>query len=54
MANTFLAAQGKAVGKSLVENDLAGTAREILAKAQAKGCEIVLPERCGRGKGVQG
>ena len=43
MANTFLAAQGKAVGKSLCEHELAGTARDILAKAQAQGCEIVLP-----------
>jgi phosphoglycerate kinase len=43
MANTFLAAQGKQVGKSLAERDLAGTARDILAKAEARGCEIVLP-----------
>src|SRR5262249_33158356 len=43
MANTFLAAQGKNVGKSLCEHDLAGTAREILDKAKAKNCEIVLP-----------
>jgi phosphoglycerate kinase len=43
MANTFLAAQGKAVGKSLCEHDLAATAREVLDKAKAKGCEIVLP-----------
>jgi phosphoglycerate kinase len=43
MANTFLAAQGKAVGKSLCEHELAGTAREILAKAKARGCAIVLP-----------
>src|SRR5437773_1589442 len=43
MANTFLAAQGKAVGKSLCEHDLAGTARDILAKAKSTGCEIVLP-----------
>jgi phosphoglycerate kinase len=43
MANTFFAAQGKAVGKSLYEHDLAGTARDILAKAQAQDCEIVLP-----------
>jgi phosphoglycerate kinase len=43
MANTFLAAQGKNVGKSLCEHDLAATARDILAKAKAKGCEIVLP-----------
>ena len=43
MANTFLAAQGNAVGKSLCEHDLADTARETLAKAKALGCEIVLP-----------
>lgn len=43
MANTFLAAQGKAVGKSLSENDLLDTARDIVAKAKNKGREIVLP-----------
>jgi phosphoglycerate kinase len=43
MANTFLAAQGKPVGKSLCEYDLVPTAREILGKAKSKGCEIVLP-----------
>jgi phosphoglycerate kinase len=43
MANTFLAAQGKDVGKSLCEHELAGTARDILHQAAAKGCEIVLP-----------
>src|SRR6202140_2536730 len=43
MANTFLAAQGKAVGKSLCEHELAGTARDILLQAIAKNCEIVLP-----------
>src|ERR1700730_3109101 len=43
MANTFLAAQGRSVGKSLCEHDLAETARQILAKAQAQNCEIVLP-----------
>ncbi|MEF3367951.1 phosphoglycerate kinase [Methylocystis sp. 9N] len=43
MANTFLAAQGKSVGKSLCEHDLAGKAREILAKAEKTGCVIVLP-----------
>ncbi|MCA0871960.1 phosphoglycerate kinase [Seohaeicola saemankumensis] len=43
MANTFLAAQGIDVGKSLCEHDMAPTAREILAKAQTAGCEIVLP-----------
>jgi phosphoglycerate kinase len=43
MANTFLAAQGKAIGKSLCERDLLDTARKILADAAAAGCEIVLP-----------
>ena len=43
MANTFLNAQGIAVGKSLCEKDLAATAREILAHAKAKNCEVLLP-----------
>jgi len=43
MANTFLAAQGKAVGKSLCEKDLLDTARDVLATAHTSGCEIVLP-----------
>src|SRR5262249_4649174 len=43
MANTFLAAQGKKVGKSLCEHDLLGTARDVLAKAKSRSCEIVLP-----------
>ncbi len=43
MANTFLAAQGVSVGKSLCEHDLADTARGILAKAEAAGCKIILP-----------
>ncbi|AXS41815.1 phosphoglycerate kinase [Breoghania sp. L-A4] len=43
MANTFLAAQGIDVGKSLCEHDLAGTATRIMAAAKAAGCEIVLP-----------
>jgi phosphoglycerate kinase len=43
MANTFLAAQGKPVGKSLAEHALAATASSILAAAKDKGCEIVLP-----------
>ncbi len=43
MANTFLAAQGIDVGKSLCEHEMADTAREILTKAQAAGCEVVLP-----------
>ena len=43
MANTFLAAQGVAVGKSLQEADMHATALDILAKAKAAGCEVVLP-----------
>ena len=43
MANTFLAANGVDVGKSLCEHDLADTARDILAKAEKAGCEIILP-----------
>ena len=43
MANTFLHAQGKPVGKSLCEKDMADTARDILAKAEAGGCRVLLP-----------
>src|SRR5688500_17382094 len=43
MANTFLHAQGVKVGKSLVEKDMADTARRIMAKAEAGGCAILLP-----------
>jgi phosphoglycerate kinase len=43
MANTFLAAQGRKVGKSLAEHDLLDTARQILAAAAARRCEILLP-----------
>ena len=43
MANTFLAALGNEVGKSLCEHDLADTARKILAAAEKSGCEIILP-----------
>jgi phosphoglycerate kinase len=43
MANTFLHAQGFKVGKSLCENDLAPTALEILDKAKAAKCKVLLP-----------
>ena len=43
MANTFLLAQGRQVGKSLVERELVPTAQEILAKATADNREILLP-----------
>ena len=43
MANTFLFAQGKHVGKSLCEKDLAETARGIVAAAEKANCRILLP-----------
>lgn len=43
MANTFLFAQGAEIGKSLAERDLADTARQILVKAKAAHCHIMLP-----------
>ena len=43
MANTFLAARGIDVGKSLCEHDLAATAEAILAAADAAGCTVHLP-----------
>ncbi len=43
MANTFLVAQGKSVGKSLAEYDRVEDARRILALAEEKGVRIVLP-----------
>ncbi|MEQ8709985.1 MAG: phosphoglycerate kinase [Rhodospirillales bacterium] len=43
MANTFLAALGTDVGKSLCEHEMLDTARAIMGKADAAGCEIVLP-----------
>ncbi|MCG2842407.1 phosphoglycerate kinase [Sandaracinobacter sp. RS1-74] len=43
MANTFLAAKGISVGKSLCEHDLADTARGILVRAEAAGCTVHLP-----------
>ena len=43
MANTFLLAQGKAVGKSLAEHDMVDEARRVLATAEAKGVRVLLP-----------
>ena len=43
MANTFLLAQGKAIGKSLAEPDRVEDARRILAHAEANGVRVVLP-----------
>ncbi|HEV2570739.1 phosphoglycerate kinase [Methylocella sp. CPCC 101449] len=44
MANTFFAAQGKKVGKSLLERNMIETASQILAKAREANCTIVLPQ----------
>ena len=43
MANTFLVAQGKAVGNSLYESDLVTAARDIMDNAKALGRDLVLP-----------
>jgi len=43
MANTFLAAEGHELGSSLFEPDRLDLAREILARAKAKGIEVLLP-----------
>ena len=43
IANTFIAALGHGVGKSLVEMDLIGTATQIMADAKARGADIPLP-----------
>ncbi|KAF0146541.1 MAG: phosphoglycerate kinase [Rhodospirillaceae bacterium] len=43
MANTFLFAKGIDIGKSLCEKGMVDTARAIMQKAEAGGCEIVLP-----------
>jgi phosphoglycerate kinase len=44
MANTLLLAQGKEVGRSLCERDMAGTARQLLALAGEQNCRVILPE----------
>lgn len=44
MANTFLAAKGVAIGKSLCERDMLDIARAIMEEAQEKQCEIILPQ----------
>jgi phosphoglycerate kinase len=43
IANTFIAAEGLAVGKSLVEMDLVDTAKQIMRDAKARGAEIPVP-----------
>jgi phosphoglycerate kinase len=43
MANTFLAARGTEVGKSLCEHDLGPTAKQIMIEAAEAGCALILP-----------
>jgi phosphoglycerate kinase len=43
MANTLLAAEGIAIGKSLAERDMAETARRVLDQAKTAGCTLLLP-----------
>jgi phosphoglycerate kinase len=43
MANTFLLAEGKSVGKSLAEHDRVEDAKRILAAAEARGVPVILP-----------
>jgi phosphoglycerate kinase len=43
MVFTFLAAQGKEIGSSLVENDLIPTVKELIAKAESSGVKLILP-----------
>ncbi|WP_386067757.1 phosphoglycerate kinase [Tahibacter sp. UC22_41] len=43
IANTFIAASGHAIGKSLVEKDLLDTARQIIAAAKARGADVPIP-----------
>jgi len=43
IANTFIAASGHNVGKSLVEMDLLDTARRIIADAKSRGAEVPVP-----------
>jgi len=43
MANTFLLARGKSVGKSLAEHNMVDEAKRVMADAEAKGVQVVLP-----------
>src|SRR3546814_19312909 len=54
MANTFLAARGVAVGRSLCEHDLPDTVNRIMAEADRAGCTVPLPYEIGRASGRAG
>lgn len=47
MANTFLKSKGVSVGRSLVEDDKLDVARGLLAEAEKRGTELLLPTDCG-------
>lgn len=44
MANTLLLAEGKEIGRSLCERDMAETGRQLLALAAERNCRVILPE----------
>ena len=52
MANTFLAAQGKSLGRSRLEEDRLPLARSLLEKARDKGTEVLLPVDLRVGEGL--
>jgi phosphoglycerate kinase len=52
MANTFLNAQGKNIGKSLFEKDYKDTAKKIMKKADSNGCKILLPTDAAMAKAI--
>jgi phosphoglycerate kinase len=54
MANTFLMAEGKAVGDSLVEADFVDTANEVIEAARKKGVDILLPVDVVAAQGLDG
>lgn len=43
MANTFLAAEGRPIGKSLAEREMLDAARDVMRRANEAGCEVILP-----------
>jgi len=54
MANTFLMAEGKAVGDSLVEADFVDTANEVIEKARVQGVDLLLPVDVVAAQGMDG